>query len=424
MLTLFGDSGVSINRDRKDTDHFTNGSDDSQKSAHGTVNRRKMLRSVATVGAVGALSGVTAPGDTAENPFDASDSDSGPTTLEGRLIVGEDMSVIKGRVTIEGGTISSIEEQGVESDDIILPSFINPHTHITDSHAKEDARGFNWTELFVDPGLKSQLNSNATQDEIDNSMSRTMDLMKQGGTGAFVDFKELGLGGAENLERLDQTTPVEAYTLLTGEGLPKDINLQAEIEQADGYNAYYPYTDQDERAREICDQIGKIFALHSGEPSAEDIDASLALNPDYTSHMVQARPRDYGVLAEKEIGVAAQLRSNLVILGKLPPLELLHEYTTVALGTDNVMLNSTSMFREMEFASKNFNIPTRDILRMATINGARLLGQGEHMGSLDEGKRARMTVLSTDGGLEEVEDEVEGIVRRASIADVKRVVLQ
>lgn len=387
------------------------------------VTRRGFIQGVAATAGMSSVAGCLASSEGVAGYSETDDTNEG-TTLSGTLLVGDDLALIEGSITIEDGMITEIEEQGVESDDIIIPAFFNAHTHITDSHAKEDARGFDWSELFVDPGLKSQLNENASEEEITGSMESTMELMYEGGTGAFVDFKEQGTAGVEDLETLDEETPVEAYTLLTGGGLGEGIDLRAEIEAADGYNSYAPYSDRDRRAREICRDLDKIFALHSGEPNADDITESLELEPDYTSHMVHTRPKDYGVLAEKDIGVCALPRSNMVILDELPPLEQLHAYTTVALGTDNVMLNSSSMFREMEFTSKQFDLSPKEILQMATINGARLAGKAEEVGSIEKGKRARMTVLSTDGELEYVEDEIAGIVRRAGVSDVKDVILQ
>ncbi|MDY6778946.1 MAG: amidohydrolase family protein, partial [Halobacteria archaeon] len=169
----------------------------------------------------------------------------------------------------------------------------------------------------------------------------------------------------------------------------------------------------------------KPFGIHAGERDPDDIDGALAYDPDYLVHMVHARDDDFEVLENEGIPVAVCPRCNLVIPNvDLPPVKRLVEHTTVALGTDNVMLNSASMWREMEFASKLFDVPDEEVLRMATVNGARLVGRDD-VGVVEEGKRARLVVL--DGSKPKFEDShdlVATVVRRSGPEDVKRVVLR
>jgi cytosine/adenosine deaminase-related metal-dependent hydrolase len=88
------------------------------------------------------------------------------------------------------------------------------------------------------------------------------------------------------------------------------------------------------------------------------------------------------------------------------------------------MLNSPSMFREMEFAAKlsDDRVSATDVLRMATVNGAGIAGLD--CGVVEEGRRARLLVLdaSTDN-LDGVRDVVRAVVRRAGADDVLDVVL-
>ena len=82
--------------------------------------------------------------------------------------------------------------------------------------------------------------------------------------------------------------------------------------------------------------------------------------------------------------------------------EMLAAGITVGLGTDGpVCNNSLSLFEEMKFASLIQKatrldatvLPADQILRMATINGARALGLGERTGSLEVGKQADLLLL-------------------------------
>jgi cytosine/adenosine deaminase-related metal-dependent hydrolase len=88
------------------------------------------------------------------------------------------------------------------------------------------------------------------------------------------------------------------------------------------------------------------------------------------------------------------------------------------------MLNSSSMLREMEFTSKLFDVTPTEVLQMATINGARITNRDSEIGSIEAGKRARLTVLDTSKELKNVVDPVGGVVRRATARDVKRTLLR
>ncbi|MFW6318346.1 MAG: amidohydrolase family protein, partial [Halorubrum sp.] len=115
-------------------------------------------------------------------------------------------------------------------------------------------------------------------------------------------------------------------------------------------------------------------------------------------------------------------RSNLVTNVGVPPIRELAERTTVALGTDNVMTDSPSMFREMEFAAKLSDLPAPEVLRMATVNGAAIAGLNR--GVIEPGADADLLVLDGDSdNLTRARDLVRAIVRRAGQADVSRVVI-
>jgi cytosine/adenosine deaminase-related metal-dependent hydrolase len=86
------------------------------------------------------------------------------------------------------------------------------------------------------------------------------------------------------------------------------------------------------------------------------------------------------------------------------------------------MTDSPSMFREMEFAAKLADLPARDILRMATVNGAAIAGANR--GVIEPGADADLLVLDGDSdNLAGARDLVRAVVRRAGQADVSRVVI-
>jgi len=118
---------------------------------------------------------------------------------------------------------------------------------------------------------------------------------------------------------------------------------------------------------------------------------------------------------------------------RLPPVpEMLDAGINVCLGTDNVMLNQPDMFREMEFTLKAYrmeksaarSLDPMEILRMATINGARALGLAEETGSIEEGKSADLVTINLGRSLRNTQDLPTAIVHRAGAEDISSVILR
>jgi len=137
--------------------------------------------------------------------------------------------------------------------------------------------------------------------------------------------------------------------------------------------------------------------------------------------MVHAEQLHLERIADSETPVIVCPRSNATTGVGLPPLRELLDRTTVALGTDNVMLNSPSMFREMAFTEKVSDASSREILEMATVNGAELAGLD--CGVIEEGRPAKLLVLDGESpNLSGVQDPRRAVVRRAGVSDIKEVI--
>lgn len=332
--------------------------------------------------------------------------------IEGTVLRGPDFTPVEGRVVCEDGRIVAIEEEPVESGRIVLPSFINAHTHIGDSIAKEAGRDLTLEELVAPPdGLKHRLLRESSREEMVGAIRESIRFMRSGGVTAFVDFREGGADGVAVLREAAAGLPIDAFAMGRDE-------LRA-LEAGDGYGASGAADADFTRERAAAREASKPFGIHAGENRTDDIDPALALEPDYLVHMVNANTEQLARVGDQGIPVVVCPRANLVTNVGLPPIEELVERTTVALGTDNVMLNSPSMFREMEFAAKFTNLDSRDVLAMATRAGAELMGVDA--GTIEKGREARLLVL--DGGsdnLSGVRDPVRAVVRRAGMADVVR----
>jgi len=337
--------------------------------------------------------------------------------LEGTILAGPTFDAVSGRVVVEDGEIAAVEETNTDSDDIVLPAFVNAHTHIGDSIAKEAGRGLTLDELVAPPdGLKHRLLRRASRTDLVSAMRRSMRFMERTGTSDFIEFREGGRNGVEMLHEAADGRALRPFVM--GRGDAEDV-----LEVADGYGATGANDDEFGPERETAREFDKPFAIHAGEGDDSDIHPAIDLHPDLLVHMVHATPDHLNRVADEGIPIAVCPRSNLTTGVGQPDLELLSEFTTVALGTDNVFLNSPSMFREMEFAEKLSDLNSVEVLRMATLNGAEILDR--HAGVVEEGAQARLLVLDGDtDNLSGYQDAVRAVVRRAGADDVKRVVLK
>ena len=337
------------------------------------------------------------------------------TILDGTVLAGRAFDPIEGRVVVEDGEIAAVEAQPTHGSDVILPAFVNAHTHVGDSIAKEAGEGLSLAELVAPPdGLKHRLLRAADREETVAAMRRSLRFMESAGTTAFLDFREGGVPGVEALEAAAEGLAVDPVIL--------GREAVAAMERGDGFGASGAEDGEFSRERTATAEAGKLFGIHAGEVHGGDINPALDLDPDFLVHMVHAEELHLDRVADSEIPVVVCPRSNLVTGVGAPPVADLVERTTVALGTDNVFLNSPSMFREMAFTAKMADVSAREVLRMATIHGAEIAGL--NCGLIEEGRDADLLVLDGDSdNLAGAENLVRAVVRRAGVADVSDVLL-
>ncbi|MFB6302722.1 MAG: amidohydrolase family protein [Haloferacaceae archaeon] len=336
-------------------------------------------------------------------------------TLAGTVLRGPEFSPVEGRVVVEDGRIAAVEEASVDTENVVLPAFVNAHTHIGDSVAKEAGGGLSLDELVAPPdGLKHRILRATDDDELVAAMARTIRFMAETGTGAFVEFREGGVDGVAAIREAARDSPVEPVVL--------GRETVAAMEAADGFGASGARDGEFGRHRNATRAAGKLFGIHAGERDAADINPALDLDPDFLVHMVHPEEVHLDRLSDVGVPVVVCPRSNLVTGVGLPPFAELDARVPLALGTDNVMLNSPSMFREMEFTAKLSGLSATDVLRMATLAGAELAGLD--CGAIEPGRRARLLVLDGDSpNLAGARDPVRAVVRRAGAGDVERVLL-
>jgi cytosine/adenosine deaminase-related metal-dependent hydrolase len=88
--------------------------------------------------------------------------------------------------------------------------------------------------------------------------------------------------------------------------------------------------------------------------------------------------------------------SNIYIENKIPPLNLLDEEDCeIVIGTDSLASNAhLSILEELKTLQFNFpDIAMADLVKWATINGAKALGEEEQFGSIEPGKKPGLLLL-------------------------------
>lgn len=127
--------------------------------------------------------------------------------------------------------------------------------------------------------------------------------------------------------------------------------------------------------------------------------------PCLAAHGVYLDKKDMEILKEKKVCVAHNPSSNLKLASGTAPInELIKTGVEVALGTDgSASNNNQNLWEEMHLSSLIGKVQTMDptavnaheVLKMATVNGAKALGFYES-GTIEIGKKADIIIVSRD----------------------------
>jgi cytosine/adenosine deaminase-related metal-dependent hydrolase len=299
------------------------------------------------------------------------------------------------------GKISDIEQ-------VVVPTFVNSHTHLGDSIAKEAYVGLTLEEA-VDPnvGLKTRILSRATKKEIIQVMRSTLKQCVSFGVTHVMDFREGGVEGLKIAKEACVGTGVDLMLLgrlsvppTKDRVVENDGFTEAELEElyqvcenghGIGVSGANEYSNRMlEQIKEVASDHKKLVAVHCLESSGtrnrlkhvfgeDEFQRCLRLRPNLYIHMTDAT-REEIIVASKKGKIVACPRSNLALSNGIPPLKEILE-SGGGLGTDNVMINAPDVFREMEFTYKLVTgltkAPYNDVkgvLKAATVNTRSLLG--------------------------------------------------
>ena len=359
----------------------------------------------------------------------------------------------KGAILIEEDNILSIGrsedllqavEPGTERIDLsgrwVLPGLINTHVHTSQQLARglaDDVNLLTWLHERIWP-----YESNLTEeDSYISSLLCGLELIRSGVTcfaeagGQYVDgmgraVLELGLRGILSKSTMD-----------CGEGLPKRWNettdqaLQIQVENLEkwhgkangrirvwfGLRTIFNNTDDlIKQTKELADKYEVGIHMHvaeireeveysqasRGSTTATHLDQMGVLGPNLlAAHSVWLTKKEIEMFVKKKVKVSHCPASAMRLLGfaKIP--EMIQAGLCVTLGTDGAPTNNRmNLIDEMWLASLIHKgrlldptaMPAQTVLAMVTCNGAEGLLWENEIGSLENGKKADLIVISPD----------------------------
>lgn len=337
---------------------------------------------------------------------------------------------------------------------LLIPGLINCHTHIGDSIAK-DVIINNTVDERIHPvyGVKTKILKKTKPSHLISFMENTCKSMIQKGITTFVDFREGGLDGIEILKKVLAKVPIRSIILGRVEyyqnrkQIKQNLNLPVEkqhqlvdiLKKCDGIGI----SGVNENSNSVLKSYSntkKLRAIHSAETldsirtskqitGKSEILRALQLKPHFLVHMTYASKNELFLTSQKTRGIVVCPRANAVLAEGIPDLEMmLKAGCNIAIGTDNVMINSPDIFREMDYLWKvtmglnKKRIDPKQILKMATTNAGKLLRKD--IGVIDRGKLADCIFIDKHAiDLEPMHDPYASIVHRASDSTIKAVMI-
>ena len=379
------------------------------------------------------------------------------------LLLGKELEYVeRGYIKIESGRIKeagagSYKGAGRKLDAkgfLVIPGLINAHTHIADSIGKDIAAGHR-LDARVHPvfGAKKKILEKSSPEHLKAFIRSSAISMMKKGTVAFADFREGGPAGVQLLRESIAGLPIKCVALgrttyyaspkENGElpdGAVQEAREVLKIAEGLGISGANENTDAAlVQYRQLASS--KIVAIHAAE-SKEAVEFSMSntgrgeverimehLKPDFVVHMTNATDEEISLIAENKTGIVVCPRANGVLGAGIPRVaKMLRQGCLVAIGTDNVMLNSPDMLRELDYiwkasrAAEGEMIEPRQLLKMATVNAAQILRLNS--GCIGQGYGADlMFVDKMHADLYPVHDPYAAIVHRLSQSSIKAVMI-
>jgi 5-methylthioadenosine/S-adenosylhomocysteine deaminase len=316
----------------------------------------------------------------------------------------------------------------------IVPGFVNAHTHapmVLFRGISDDRDLMDWLTNFIFPAEAK----NVSRDFVKWGTRLAAAEMIRSGTTTFCDMyyfeadiareaKAAGLRGVLGNTLIDFPAPDNK----TWEAMIQYIRDYAREWKGDrlitpAMAPHAPFTvstDHLRQVRALATELGIPILIHVSETRDElrqvaekqngmtpgaYLDSIGFLGDDVVAaHGVHLTPDELRTFAARKTGVAHCPESNQMLAsGVAPVVEMIAAGMEVGLGTDGPAgsNNNLDMVEEMASAARLQKvtrsdpkaISAREVLRLATIGGAQVLGLADRIGTLERGKRADVVIV-------------------------------
>ncbi|MDL2210884.1 amidohydrolase family protein [Desulfovibrio sp. OttesenSCG-928-O18] len=320
----------------------------------------------------------------------------------------------------------------------LAPGLVNCHTHLELSHMHggiAPGQGFHqWLKSLV--ALDRKASSPDAAPALVQAMSNAMAAMAESGVFLAGDIssrmprtvletaRHNGLDARVFLEVIGRNPALPEYYAATAVSDP-DFSLA-------GHAFYTTPGEAMQRVKAWCDAQQRPFSMHLAEHEAEEeclltgqgefcdlmrggmlpeawrapgmrpvqYAASLGLLSPGTLavHCVRCNAADIATLAGSGTAVCLCPRSNAFIgVGEAPAAAFAEQGALLCLGTDSLASNTDlCLWSEAEYFLQKNILPANALLRMATVNGAAVLGRSVQYGRLARGARFCYTVFPSE----------------------------
>lgn len=348
--------------------------------------------------------------------------------------------------------------------EVLLPGLINGHTHAAMTLFRgiaDDLALMEWLTQYIFPAEIRFVNEDFVR--IGTELA-CLEMIK-GGTTTFVDMYFHPNEVAKVVDRCGLRAVVAASIIEQESGYSKDFedamnkgevfvkqwrNKNGRITPALAAHAAYTVTPANLRkVRSLAEKLGAPVSTHLAESQSETEivtglygktsvhlmnDINFFSGTTIAAHVVWPTAAEIEILAQKGVGAVHNPTSNLKIAAGISPVpEMLNAGVAVGLGTDGAASNNDlDMWDEIRLAAYIHKVrlndpkvmPAATVLDMATLSGARAIGLGDQVGSIEVGKRADMILVSlSDPHLVPMYDVVSHLVYAVDAQDVRTVIV-